>query len=101
MLIIAFTVIIALCIQIFRLKKQRNEKHFLACRYKELCIYAVENSANKHSILDYYLGRLEEQNIPPFYQTASLAEAVDNVLEKFKKDLYDEENLNIYNYSTK
>ncbi len=99
MLIIAIIAIIALCVQVFRLKKQRNEKHFLACRYKELCIYAVENSVNKHSILDYYLGRLEEENIPPFYQAASLAEAVDNVMDKFKEDLYDEENLNIYNYT--
>ena len=99
MLIIAIIAIIALCIQVLRLKKQRNEKHFLACRYKELCIYAVENSVNKHSILDYYLGRLEEEYIPPFYKASSLEEAVDNVMDKFKEDLYDEECLNIYNYS--
>ena len=99
MLVIAILIIIGLGIQAFRLKTQRDNKHFLACRYKELCIYAVENSANKHSILDYYAGCVEDENLPPFFNALFLDEAVNNVLSRFKEDLLDEEGLNIHNYS--
>ena len=99
MLVIAILIIIGLGIQAFRLKTQRDNKHFLACRYKELCIYAVENSANKHSILDYYAGCVEDKNLPPFCKALFLDEAVNNVLSRFKEDLLDEEGLNIHNYS--
>ena len=87
MLVIAILIIIGLGIQAFRLKTQRDNKHFLACRYKELCIYAVENSANKHSILDYYAGCVEDENLPPFRKALFLDEAVNNVLSRFKEDL--------------
>ena len=99
MLVIAILIIIGLGIQAFRLKAQRDNKHFLACRYKELCIYAVENSTNKHSILDYYAGCVEDENLPPFCKALFLDEAVNNVLNRFKEDLLDEEGLNIHNYS--
>ena len=103
MLVFAVLIIIGLGTQAFRLKKQRDDKDFLALRYKELCIYAVENSANKHALLDYYSGHLEDEGTGYFNKKDMrlLNEALCNVLNEFKVELFDEEALNIHNYSAK
>lgn len=101
MLVFAVLIIIVLGFQANRLKVQRDDNKFLALRYKELCVYAVENSSNKHTLLDYYSGYLEDEGNGYFSKKdmGLLNEAICNVLNSFKDDLFDEEALNIHNYT--
>ena len=101
MLVFAVLIIIMLAIQVSRITAQRDDKNFLAMRHKELCVYAVANSANKHSLLDYYSGYLEDEGDGYFDKKdmGLLKEALCTVLKTFKEDLFDEEALHINIYS--
>ena len=95
-------VVVVLAVQVSRVTAQRDDKNFLALRYKELCIYAVEHSPNKHSTLDYYVGYLEDEGNGYLDKKDKglLNEALCNVLNHFKEDLFDEEALYIHTYSS-